>query len=286
MTGRLAPSQIYALNRDRRSKSLPAPANLERISIEVTNKCTKACSFCYNNSLPGGGTTWTTESMVSFVEDCAANGIKAVSFGGGEPLQFEGIFDVLAQLKGKLFRSMTTNGLLLEKFFDRIVAAAPNKVHVSIHFPDKEEEVTRVLQQVKLLDNTGIRSGINFLVRRSQLLDATGSAKLLRDAGITNERIVYLPMRGHDTPTPRQVATVAGDIPFQSMSCLSKCAASPRFCSIGWDKTVAWCSYTTTRAVLNEMTFSGLCSALTDLGLEFCGGTLEDAPTPSASIGQ
>jgi len=32
---------------------------LERVSIEVTNRCAKACAFCYNHSLPGGGTRWT-----------------------------------------------------------------------------------------------------------------------------------------------------------------------------------------------------------------------------------
>jgi hypothetical protein len=84
---------------------------------------------------------------------------------------------------------------------------------------------------------------------------------------------VYLPMRGQDTPTPEEMGRVAGGKHFQSMSCLLKCAASPRFCSIGWDKTVAWCSYTRTRAPLRELTWKGLQGALDGLGLEFCGGT-------------
>jgi hypothetical protein len=85
--------------------------------------------------------------------------------------------------------------------------------------------------------------------------------------------MVYLPMRGQDTPTPEEVAVVAGRLPFQSMSCLSGCARSPRFCSIGWDRTVAWCSYTRTRRVLPELSYAGLAAALEGLGLEFCGGT-------------
>src|SRR5258708_33211157 len=85
----------------------------ERISIEVTNRCAKACSFCYNHSLPEGDTRWTTDELVAFVRDCAAHGVKAVSFGGGEPLQFDGLFDTLTHLQGVLFRSITSNGLLL-----------------------------------------------------------------------------------------------------------------------------------------------------------------------------
>src|SRR5882724_10092346 len=79
-------------------------------------------------------------------------------------------------------------------------------------------------------------------------------------------------MRGQDTPTPDEVGQVAGE-GFQSMSCLMACGRSPRFCSIGWDRTVAWCSYTTTRRPLVELTYRALTAALDGLGLQFCGGT-------------
>jgi len=59
---------------------------LDRISIEVTNRCAKACWFCYNHSLPEGDTNWASEELIGFACDCAEHGVKAVSFGGGEPL--------------------------------------------------------------------------------------------------------------------------------------------------------------------------------------------------------
>jgi hypothetical protein len=59
-------------------------------------------------------------------------------------------------------------------------------------------------------------------------------------------------MRGMDRPTPQEMAKVAGTNAFQSMSCLMACGKSPRFCSISWDKMVAWCSYTTARRPLPE----------------------------------
>ena len=62
---------------------------LERISIEVTNRCAKACWFCYNHSQPEADGRWEPDDLSRFVLDCAANGVKAVSFGGGEPLQYE-----------------------------------------------------------------------------------------------------------------------------------------------------------------------------------------------------
>jgi sulfatase maturation enzyme AslB (radical SAM superfamily) len=255
------------------------PLALERISIEVTNRCAKACWFCYNHSHLDGDTRWTQDELLAFVHDCAAAGVKAVSFGGGEPLQYDGIFDLIRSLRGVLFRSMTSNGLLLHgEMLDRLVAAAPDKVHLSIHFPERDAEVQRVIRQVQELAERGIRSGVNFLVARSNLATAGRAAAEVRDAGIGNDRIVYLPMRGQDTPTPKEIGEVAGQQPFQSMTCLPGCGRSPRFCSIGWDKTVAWCSYTATRASLRELTFAGLTAALDGLGLEFCGGTVDGKP--------
>jgi molybdenum cofactor biosynthesis enzyme MoaA len=246
---------------------------LERISIEVTNRCAKACWFCYNHSHAEGATEWTPDELVGFVTDCAANGIKAVSFGGGEPLQYGGLFDVLRRLRGTLFRSITTNGLLLHgETLDALLDAAPDKVHVSIHFPERAAEVQRVVRQVTELADRGIKSGVNFLVARSNLDAAAQAAEQVRAAGIGNERIVYLPMRVTDTPTPAEVARVAVG-KFQSMSCLMACAKSPRFCSIGWDRKAAWCSYTETRVPLPELSYRGLAAALDGLGLKFCGGT-------------
>jgi MoaA/NifB/PqqE/SkfB family radical SAM enzyme len=256
---------------------------LELVSIELTNRCAKACWFCYNHSRPEGDTWWGPAEVVGFVRDCAANGVKAVSFGGGEPLQYPGLFDVLGALDGTLFRSLTTNGLLvLGETLDKLVEARPDKVHLSIHFPDRAAEVSRVIAQVGALTARGIKSGINFLVTRTNLPAAREAAKRVRGAGILNDRIVYLPMRGRDTPTPDELADVAGRVPFQSMSCLTTCGPSPRFVSVGWDKTVAWCSYTVSRRPLPELTFAGLVAATTGLGLEFCGGTDDPNPRPAA----
>jgi hypothetical protein len=246
---------------------------LDRVSIELTNRCSKACWFCYNHSQPAGSTRWTAEELVSFVRDLARNGVKAVSFGGGEPLQYEGVFDVLRRLQGVLFRSLTSNGLLLHgEMLDALAAAGPDKVHLSVHFPDKQAEVNRVIGQVHDLARRGVRSGVNLLVTRSGLEAAARAARLLWESGIGNDRIVYLPMRGQDTPTPEQVAGVAGGKAFQSMSCLAGCAKSPRFCSVGWDRTVAWCSYTSARSRLRSLSHAGLLEALDGLALTFCGG--------------
>ncbi len=245
---------------------------LERLSIELTNQCGKHCHFCYNHSHPTGATQWEINELVDFVADCAQAGTKAVSLGGGEPLEYPHLCELLARLQGVVFRSFTTNGLLLDAdWIDRLVAVAPDKIHISIHFPESQPEVERVISQVTTLATRGICTGVNLLVARSQLISAQNAAQQLQQAGIANDRIVYLPMRGTDTPTPQQMARVAGSKNFQSMTCLLACAKSSRFCSIGWDKQVGWCSYTIARRKLPSLTAAGLATALTDLPLVFCG---------------
>ena len=257
---------------------------LDRISIELTNRCSKACWFCYNASGPAKPSLWEPAEVVDFVTDCARHRIKAVSFGGGEPLEYAGLCEILGALRGLLFRSVTTNGLHLDAELPALVRAAPDKIHVSIHFPGNDAEVTRVIDQVGVLARAGIASGINLVVRASQIEAAARCAARIRAAGIANDRIVYLPMRGDDTPTPDAIGRVAGSQHFQSMSCLMACARSPSFVSISWDRHVAWCSYTRSRHPLPRLSYDALRSALAGLGLEHCASPRVARSLPIAPV--
>ena len=87
---------------------------IEQISIDLTNKCSKGCSFCYNKSNHSQGYLWEKDELICFIDDCIKHGTKAISFGGGEPLEYPYIFDLIAHVTKKAFVSMTSNGLLLE----------------------------------------------------------------------------------------------------------------------------------------------------------------------------
>lgn len=243
---------------------------IERLSIELSELCSKGCGFCYNGSNRAGASSWDPDELCAFVLDCAPV-VKAFSFGGGEPLESPHLlFPVLATLRGRAFRSMTTNGLLLDAAaIAALVDAAVDKVHVSIHTPSDRDEVSRVIANVQALATAGLRSGVNLLVRKSRLAAAHEATRALHDAGISNERIVFLPMRGSDVPTPRDVADVAQGR-FQSTTCLSHCHASPRFVSISARRSVGWCSYTVERRTLASPTLRALRDAVDGLGLVEC----------------
>ena len=88
---------------------------LDRISIDLSNYCTKQCDFCYNHSTKEGNVLWTVEELIPFILDLHEHGIEAVSFGGGEPFEFDGIFKLISSLMSEMYVSVTSNGLPLEK---------------------------------------------------------------------------------------------------------------------------------------------------------------------------
>lgn len=254
---------------------------VERVSVEPSRRCAKGCAFCYNGSSPEGDGLWPADDLVAFALDCAAHGVRVLSIGGGEPLQYDGLHAVLRATEGHLARTLTTNGLPLRDVatLEALVAARPDKVHVSLHAPESAVEVERVRAQVTALAARGVRSGVNVLVRRARLDDVSRALATLRDEGIDRDRVILLPMRGPgaDTPSPDELARVAAG-PFQSMTCLTGCARSPRFASVAADRTVAWCSYTVARRPLRAPTHAALCEALyadgEPLGLTPCDAAL------------
>jgi len=246
------------------------------LSIEITQRCSKGCAFCYASSTPAGDPGWTADELLRFATDVTAAGVQSISLGGGEPLEHPEWREILDGLRPLLPRTLTTNGLPLDAgAFDDLVAAAPDKVHLSIHNPGWDGEVSRVIRQVLALESAGIPSGVNLVVRRSTLEACAAVVRRLAEVGVGLDRIVLLPLRGSgadvaDTPGAKEIAAVAGSRQFRATSCLTSCQASPRFASIGWDKTVALCSYTTSRRPMATLDAAGLAAAVEGLGLTPC----------------
>ena len=86
---------------------------IELLSIDLSNYCTKQCPFCYNHSTKEGNVMWKPEEVIAFAKDCVQHGVQAVSLGGGEPFEYDGILDVIDALTPVCHLSVTTNGLPL-----------------------------------------------------------------------------------------------------------------------------------------------------------------------------
>ncbi|MEE3312716.1 MAG: radical SAM protein [Treponema sp.] len=237
---------------------------LDRISIDLSNYCSKQCDFCYNHSTKEGNVLWSVEELIPFVLDLHKHGIDAVSFGGGEPFEYDGIFELISGLMSEMYISVTSNGLPLEKedVFSKLLQNKPDKVHLTIHHPENKFEVVRVIKMVKRIDAEGMKSGVNFLVSDFNLTEAKSVYSDLLTNGITSDRIILIPRRFTCEPTAKQLSEIACGMPFQSPSCLTGCKQPTEFCSLSWDKKVNWCSYASGKQPIKELSYNGLMNAL------------------------
>lgn len=244
---------------------------IELLSIDLSNYCSKQCSFCYNHSTREGNTMWQPSEVISFASDCIRHGVKAVSLGGGEPFEYEGVFEVIDALYTQCYLSITSNGLPLEDYqtWDQLCQHKPDKIHLTIHRPDNDAEVGRVERMLQKIDSIGVKPGLNLLVGANQV-ESAKSVYARMSKILKSDQIILVPQRFSNTPSPKQLASVAGDKPFQSPSCLLKCQRPTNFCSVSWNKKVNSCSFAGGKQPLASLDYVGLMDALDHVEWKRC----------------
>ena len=244
---------------------------MELLSIDLSNFCSKQCPFCYNHSTKEGNVMWTPDEVIAFASDCIAHGVKAVSLGGGEPFEYDGIFQVIDSLYPKTYLSVTSNGLPLMKdsVWGMLTHHKPDKVHISIHNADNEAEVERVIGLMRRLADAEIKPGVNLLVPASKVDYCRSVYARLLDV-ITPEQIILIPQKYTDMPTPKQLSIIADGKPFQGPSCLLECKMPETFASVSWDKKVNHCSYAPGKEPLATLDYNGLIAALSKVKWQSC----------------
>jgi cyclic pyranopterin phosphate synthase len=108
------------------------------LRVSVTDRCNFRCQYC----LPADGIEWLPrDGILSFEEIdrlvrlMVALGVEDVRLTGGEPLvrrDFPHLVRMLAEIEGLRDLSLTTNGYLLGRHADALVAAGIQRVNVSI----------------------------------------------------------------------------------------------------------------------------------------------------------
>ena len=146
----------------------------------------------------------------------------------------------------------------------------PDKIHFTIHNPENEDDVNNALCFVNLLKRENIKAGINLLVSSDKIEEAKILTKRLIQLGISRKEIIFVPRKLSLQPTPEQILEVADNEPFQAPSCLMACKPSERFCSISWDKKVNYCSYSPSKAKLQEISYKGIINALHSIDFKSC----------------
>ena len=108
------------------------------VRVSVTDKCNFRCRYC----MPAEGLEWlgrdellTFEEIARLVGVLARMGVSEVRLTGGEPLarrDLPTLVSMLAGIPGVDDLSLTTNGVLLDRFCGPLVAAGLRRLNVSL----------------------------------------------------------------------------------------------------------------------------------------------------------
>ncbi|MEV4645368.1 GTP 3',8-cyclase MoaA [Saccharopolyspora sp. NPDC049357] len=131
------------------------------LRVSLIDKCNLRCTYC----MPAEGLPWLkrdemldTDEMNRLIRIAVEElGVTTVRFTGGEPLLRQDLVDVIAatsSLPSQPTTSLTTNGINLGGFAEKLVTAGLNRVNVSLDTLDRAvfKELTRRDRMQDVLD--------------------------------------------------------------------------------------------------------------------------------------
>ncbi len=103
------------------------------LRISITNRCNVKCFYCHHDGIVPEAYEMTSQEIERIVIVAKEIGIEKIRLSGGEPLIREDIVDIVSKISSVGFRdiSLTTNGVLLEKYADELYKAGLTRVNVS-----------------------------------------------------------------------------------------------------------------------------------------------------------
>ena len=125
--------------------------DINYLRISVTDRCNLRCLYCMPKeglSLIGHDDILRYEEILKVIRVAVKLGISKIRITGGEPLVRRGIVDFIARLKsisGLNDVSLTTNGIRLEDYAERLYQAGMTRINISLDSlnPKKYAEITR-----------------------------------------------------------------------------------------------------------------------------------------------
>lgn len=113
------------------------------LRISLTEKCNLRCTYC----MPEDGVDlrpskeyMSVAEVVEIAKQFVELGVDKIRLTGGEPLVFKGFSEVLEGLaKLPVSLSLTTNGLLLTRYFDSLEKAGVETINISIDSLEEEK---------------------------------------------------------------------------------------------------------------------------------------------------
>ena len=163
------------------------------VFLEVTRKCNLRCKHCLNNSGEELPNELTQDEFKDLIIDLASRGVQDIRFTGGEPLLYDGIYELLKLASDNgIYTSIGTNGTLITaEIAKKLKDSGLNKAVISIDGTEKTHDFIRgkgnyskAMEGLKNLQNQGIRVRVNSVIMKSNMDEVITLAKELNDKRI------------------------------------------------------------------------------------------------------
>jgi len=127
---------------------------LNSLRISVTQRCNLQCFYCHREGEAASKNEMTKEEIAKIARMACELGMKKIKLTGGEPLLREDLPDIVREIAEYANEvSLTTNGVLLEKYAQTLSDAGLKRVNVSLPSlnPEHFRRITKkdCVQQVK-----------------------------------------------------------------------------------------------------------------------------------------
>lgn len=144
--------------------------SIDYMRVSITDRCNLRCIYC----MPPGGLKFLAHKDILQYEEIArilriavSAGVRKVRITGGEPLVRRDVTNLVRMIKaidGIRQLSMTTNGILLERYAGELADAGLDRVNVSLDSlkPERYHEITRggdlaaVLRGIEAAERAGL----------------------------------------------------------------------------------------------------------------------------------
>jgi cyclic pyranopterin phosphate synthase len=110
------------------------------LRITQTNRCNVNCLYCHHDAMVKSKDEMTADELYTICKIAKKLGVKKIRLSGGEPLLKKDIVEIVERIASLGFKdiSMTTNGILLEKYAQDLKDAGLDRVNVSLDTLDRE----------------------------------------------------------------------------------------------------------------------------------------------------
>lgn len=181
------------------------------LRISLTEKCNLRCTYC----MPADGVQLTPKNSLMNVDEIFSiakifvdHGVNKIRLTGGEPLVRKDFSEILKRLNSlDADLSLTTNGILVDRFIDDFKAYNLRSINVSLDtlqadkfkFITRRDQFLKVYENISLLVQNGFKIKLNVVLIKNFNDDEIKSfINLTKDLPIVVRFIEFMPFNGNN----------------------------------------------------------------------------------------